>query len=129
MYLRWAPFPFAGSGTPANTTEERRGSSTDWWGCGRKTLRLVARFADEWNPGFVDPETFVRKNDLLREYCSMIGRDQSSIRRALMLTFVLGRDRAEVHEKLRRSLAWRGLQEVLTETDFDALLADPQKRC
>lgn len=88
---------------------------------------MVARFANEWNPGFVDPETFVGENDLLREYCSMIGRDQSSIRRALMLTVVLGRDRAEVHEKLRRSLAWRGLQEVPTESDFDALLADPQK--
>jgi F420-dependent oxidoreductase-like protein len=72
------------------------------------TLRLVAEFADEWNPGFTNPEDFRRKDVILRQYCQEIGRDPVTIRRTLMAGYVIGSDRKE-----RRTRAMR-LQEFLT---------------
>jgi alkanesulfonate monooxygenase SsuD/methylene tetrahydromethanopterin reductase-like flavin-dependent oxidoreductase (luciferase family) len=44
----------------------------------RKTLRLVAQYADMWN-GFGDPSTVRHKLDVLDEHCRDIGRDRSEI--------------------------------------------------
>lgn len=74
----------------------------------RRTLRVVAEFADEWNPGFVDPESYLRKNSILEEFCRELGRDPASIRRTLMITYVIGRSQAELREKALRFAHWRG---------------------
>lgn len=83
----------------------------------QKTLRIVAEFADEWNPGFVDPDGFVRKDRLLSEYCRAIGRDPKTIRRTLMLTYLVGRTREELREKARRWARWRGLDPAGVDPD------------
>jgi F420-dependent oxidoreductase-like protein len=44
----------------------------------RKTLRLVARYADMWN-GFGDPATIRHKLDVLRAHCEEVGRDTADI--------------------------------------------------
>jgi F420-dependent oxidoreductase-like protein len=44
----------------------------------RKTLRLVARYADMWN-GFGDPETIRHKLSVLDEHCRDVGRDRSEV--------------------------------------------------
>lgn len=45
----------------------------------RRTLPLVARYADHWNcPGF-DVDTFRAKRDVLHEACAAIGRDPREI--------------------------------------------------
>lgn len=74
----------------------------------RRTLRLVAQFADEWNPGFTDPDGFRRKDERLRAYCSELGRDPATIRRTLMAGYVIGRTEAELRKRAMR------LQEYLT---------------
>jgi alkanesulfonate monooxygenase SsuD/methylene tetrahydromethanopterin reductase-like flavin-dependent oxidoreductase (luciferase family) len=48
----------------------------------RKTLRIVAEYADMWNV-FGTPETVARKDAILREHCAAVGRDQASIERTL----------------------------------------------
>ncbi len=48
----------------------------------RRTLAIVARFADAWN-GEGDPETWGRKNAVLDLRCAEIGRDPRSIRRTV----------------------------------------------
>ncbi len=83
----------------------------------QKTLRIVAEFADEWNPGFVDPDGFVRKDRLLSEYCRAIGRDPKTIRRTLMLTYLVGRTPEELREKARRWARWRGLDSAGVDPD------------
>jgi alkanesulfonate monooxygenase SsuD/methylene tetrahydromethanopterin reductase-like flavin-dependent oxidoreductase (luciferase family) len=50
----------------------------------RRTLRIVARFADAWN-GEGDVETWARRNRILDEHCTAIGRDPSTIRRTVGL--------------------------------------------
>jgi F420-dependent oxidoreductase-like protein len=48
----------------------------------RRTLRIVARFADAWNADTGDPVVFARKSAILDEHCRVVGRDPASIRRS-----------------------------------------------
>jgi len=48
----------------------------------RKTLRIVAKYADIWNV-FGLPETVAHKDAVLRQHCEEVGRDQSAIERTL----------------------------------------------
>ncbi|MFL5726423.1 MAG: LLM class flavin-dependent oxidoreductase [Chloroflexota bacterium] len=48
----------------------------------KKTLRIVARYADMWNV-FGTPETVARKDEILRAHCAEVGRDSAEIERTL----------------------------------------------
>jgi alkanesulfonate monooxygenase SsuD/methylene tetrahydromethanopterin reductase-like flavin-dependent oxidoreductase (luciferase family) len=48
----------------------------------RKTLRIVAAYADIWNV-FGMPDTVAHKDDVLRAHCAELGRDPSTIQRSL----------------------------------------------
>jgi len=50
----------------------------------KRTLRIVARYADVWN-GEGDAETWGRKNRILDEHCAVVGRDPGAIRRTVGL--------------------------------------------
>lgn len=50
----------------------------------RRTLRIVARYADVWN-GEGDPTTYRRKDAILDEHCVTVGRNPTSIRRTVGL--------------------------------------------
>jgi alkanesulfonate monooxygenase SsuD/methylene tetrahydromethanopterin reductase-like flavin-dependent oxidoreductase (luciferase family) len=75
---------------------------------GPKSLALAARFADEYNTVGVPlgevPERRRRQLDAWRD----AGRDPGTARLSLMTTGVVGRDRAEVDERVRRVLAVTG---------------------
>jgi F420-dependent oxidoreductase-like protein len=47
----------------------------------RRTLRIVARYADWWNADGNDPAEFARLSGVLDEHCSVVGRDPRAIRR------------------------------------------------
>jgi probable F420-dependent oxidoreductase len=44
----------------------------------QKTLKIVAEHADIWH-SFSDPDTLVRKLDVLRHWCEVVGRDFAEI--------------------------------------------------
>ena len=48
----------------------------------RKTLRIVAGYADIWNV-FGMPETVAHKDSVLREHCAELGRDEATIERSV----------------------------------------------
>jgi F420-dependent oxidoreductase-like protein len=52
----------------------------------RKTLRLVARYADACNLFVSDPEAMAHKLDVLRGHCEDLGRDPSEIRITALAT-------------------------------------------
>jgi F420-dependent oxidoreductase-like protein len=56
-----------------------------WIGGGgeRRTLRIVARYADGWNVPFVPPEEFARKRGVLAQHCEAEGRDPAEVRCAV----------------------------------------------
>ncbi|KAB8139819.1 LLM class F420-dependent oxidoreductase [Chloroflexia bacterium SDU3-3] len=56
------------------------------------TLKLTAQYATMWN-GFGPVETFARKNQVLNEWCSELGRDPSEIERTVAL-----RDADEIND-------------------------------
>lgn len=71
----------------------------------RRTLRVAAEFADEWNATRVTFEEYPRKLAVLAEHCRAVGRDPASIRRSLMVPVIVGRSRAEVAARLARGRA------------------------
>jgi len=69
-------------------------------GKGQKTLQLVARYATEWNCSYVGLPVFAQKSRELDYDCRAIGRDPASLRRSLMLPFVIGREAATVQRRI-----------------------------
>jgi F420-dependent oxidoreductase-like protein len=59
----------------------------------KKTLRIAARHADEWNV-WGDPATLRRKNGILDGYCRELGRDPRQIRRSAVALLFLNDDRS-----------------------------------
>jgi alkanesulfonate monooxygenase SsuD/methylene tetrahydromethanopterin reductase-like flavin-dependent oxidoreductase (luciferase family) len=71
----------------------------------KRTLRIVAEFADEWNLTRVDIPTFRDKCEILGRHCIDFGRDPNTIRRSLMIPMAIGRDRAEVARRIAAARA------------------------
>lgn len=70
----------------------------------RRTLRIVAEHADEWNVTRVTPDELPLKAAVLEAHCRAVGRDPGTIRRSLMIPVVVGRSPAEArarHAKIR----------------------------
>ncbi|MEM7274699.1 MAG: TIGR03560 family F420-dependent LLM class oxidoreductase [Actinomycetota bacterium] len=54
----------------------------------RKTLRMVAQYADEWNV-WSDPEIMANKAKVLDEHCERLGRDPADIQRSAVALLFL----------------------------------------
>lgn len=50
-----------------------------------KTLRVVAKHADEWNTPGQTPEEWAKLNAILDGHCAQVGRDPAEIRRSVQL--------------------------------------------
>lgn len=66
----------------------------------RRTLPLVARYADEWNALFLPPERFAALNARLDALLHAAGREPTAVRRSMMTGLVFGRDQAELARRL-----------------------------
>jgi len=84
-------------------------------GAGPKSLALAARFADEYNTVGVPLEELPERRRRLEEAWSEAGRDPATARLSLMTTCVVGRDPAEVGERVGRVLAVTGRDESVAE--------------
>ena len=51
----------------------------------RKTLRLVAQYADCWNGSFQTVEEAKHKVDVLQRHCEAVGRDPAEIQKTVMM--------------------------------------------
>jgi alkanesulfonate monooxygenase SsuD/methylene tetrahydromethanopterin reductase-like flavin-dependent oxidoreductase (luciferase family) len=75
---------------------------------GPRSLRLAVRYADEYNVNFVSPDECAARRARLRTACERAGRDPSTIRLSLMTGCMVGRDRAEMLERVRARLRVTG---------------------
>src|SRR6185295_6436358 len=66
----------------------------------QRTLRIVAQHATEWNCTYIDVAGFRRKSRMLDEHCAAIGRDPHTLRRSLMIPFVIGHDEAALQNRV-----------------------------
>ncbi len=55
----------------------------------RRTIPMVARHADGWNAAYVSPDQFGALGGILDAECDKLGRDPSSVRRSVNLSFEL----------------------------------------
>ena len=65
----------------------------------KRTIPLVAREAAEWNLSRLDADMFRELRDALDQSCREIGRDPATIRRSVMTSYIIGRDRADQLER------------------------------
>jgi alkanesulfonate monooxygenase SsuD/methylene tetrahydromethanopterin reductase-like flavin-dependent oxidoreductase (luciferase family) len=68
----------------------------------KKTLRTVARYADQWN-AFGTPETLTHKDAVLRAHCDDVGRDHTEIERTVGAKIVI-RDTEDEAQRVLESL-------------------------
>jgi F420-dependent oxidoreductase-like protein len=68
----------------------------------RRTLRMVARFADEWNATASTVEDYRHKVEVLERHCQEVGRDSSEIARSMMIGHIVGVNQAELRERATR---------------------------
>lgn len=57
----------------------------------KRTLRVAARYADEWN-AWTTPDVFKHKSGVLDGYCAEVGRDPGEIHRSTQAMVFLSRD-------------------------------------
>lgn len=69
----------------------------------RKTMRVVAKYADMWNL-FATPDELRRKDAILREHCDIVGRDEAEIERTIGVKLVIRDDPAEARAVYRTQL-------------------------
>lgn len=85
----------------------------------RRTLRMVARYAQEWNVVGVDTAEYQRLAEVLANHCADVGRDPATIRHTQMSAPIIGRDEKELHAHFARivekipSLGERPVEEML----------------
>ena len=71
----------------------------------KRTLRIAAEFADEWNVTRVDPDGFRQKREVLAQHCATVRRDPETIARSLMIPLAIGHDRPDVARRIAAARA------------------------
>jgi F420-dependent oxidoreductase-like protein len=66
-----------------------------------RMLRIVARYADEWDvPGTITPVAYRVKSQRLAAYCREINRDPREIRHCVSTAFLIGRNERELRRRI-----------------------------
>jgi F420-dependent oxidoreductase-like protein len=66
----------------------------------RRMLRVVARYADEWDaPGITSPAAYRARRERLDSYCRDINRDPGEIRRCVSTGYLIGHDTTTLHRR------------------------------
>jgi len=66
----------------------------------KRTMSLVAKYADEWNAVFLPPSDFARLSARLDELLCGTGRDPQTVKRSMMAGLLFGRIQKKLDEKL-----------------------------
>lgn len=86
---------------------------------GERMLRVVARYADEWDaPGITSPPAYRSRRERLDAYCRRINRDPGEIRRCVSTAYLIGHDEAALR---RRGAVMQQLIRGLASLDLSAV--------
>lgn len=92
----------------------------------RRTLRIVARWAQHWNSTLADVDEWRAKVEVLERHCADVGRDPSEIERSVNLRLAPGADPRELQPTIA---AWRDAGAdvciVNLSTPHDASVMEP----
>jgi len=65
----------------------------------KKTLRIVAQYADWWNINFCPAEEMAHKQQVLREHCNAVGRNYDEIKQTYYGFLQIADDPAEIRQR------------------------------
>jgi alkanesulfonate monooxygenase SsuD/methylene tetrahydromethanopterin reductase-like flavin-dependent oxidoreductase (luciferase family) len=85
---------------------------------GPRSLRLAARYADEYNCVMAVPEDVADIRARLDQACEAEGRDPAGLPLSMMTTWMVGADADDLRERAGRLSEWKG-----EDGDGDALLS------
>jgi alkanesulfonate monooxygenase SsuD/methylene tetrahydromethanopterin reductase-like flavin-dependent oxidoreductase (luciferase family) len=68
----------------------------------KRGLRIVARYADEWNLTNADTDIYRHKLAVFREHCRAVGRDPDEVRRSIMQGYIVGASEKDVLDRAAR---------------------------
>jgi len=86
----------------------------------KRTLKLVARYATEWNCVNLSPEAYAGKRAVLERHCEAEGRDPATIARSMMAFAVVGPNEAELDRITRRLMTMQRAPEGTSPAEFRA---------
>ena len=99
----------------------------------KRTLPLVAREAAEWNFSRLDVDMYRQRREELDRCCREVGRDPATVKRSLMTSYLIGRDRSDLLERASRvgdvipSLRNMSPDEVLDNRKDSWLVGKPEE--
>lgn len=74
----------------------------------KRTLKLVARYASEWNAVNLSPDVYRQKSAVLEQHCADEERDPATIRRSMMAFAVIGPDTATIDRSTEKVIEFWG---------------------
>jgi F420-dependent oxidoreductase-like protein len=89
----------------------------------KKTLRLVAEYADMWN-AFGDPTAIRHKVEVLAGHCRDVGRDPAEIVKTRLGTLVVTATKEEGHERREAFKRLRGIDDAMLPSMLTCGTAD-----
>jgi F420-dependent oxidoreductase-like protein len=66
----------------------------------KRTMSLVAKYASEWNAGFISPAEFTRLSTRLDGMLEEVGRESRAVKRSMMAGLLFSRTQIKLDEKL-----------------------------
>ncbi|MEO6397259.1 MAG: TIGR03560 family F420-dependent LLM class oxidoreductase, partial [Tepidiformaceae bacterium] len=84
----------------------------------KRTLKLVARYADEWNGVNLTAETYRHKSEVLERHCGAEGRDPDTIRRSMMAFAIVGPTDADIDHATERLMSMWGVAAGTSPADY-----------
>ena len=84
----------------------------------RRTLRLVAQYADEWNCVGLIPEAYAHKKAVLERHCEAVGRDPATVRRSMMTFGIIGHTQEALEQATRRVMEMFSPRRQRTSEEF-----------
>ena len=84
----------------------------------KKTLKLVARYADEWNAVNLGVDGYRAKLAVLERHCEAEGRDPATIRKSMMVFGIVGGTEADLDASSRRVMSMFGSPAGTTPAQF-----------
>jgi alkanesulfonate monooxygenase SsuD/methylene tetrahydromethanopterin reductase-like flavin-dependent oxidoreductase (luciferase family) len=99
----------------------------------KRTLPLVAQYADSWNALYLSPSEYAERSTRLDELLTTVGRPLEAVRRTLLLWPIIGRDTQELERRVRwirqdPNFATLPLDDLLTQIrSFGAFVGTPEE--
>ena len=88
----------------------------------RRLLRLLARYADEWNCMPLAAADYERKRRVLEAHCEAEGRDPSTIKRSMMLDSIIGHGERDLERAMQLAMRVFPREETSDPLEYRALM-------